>query len=261
MKRSASRPEGHGAATGLLGRIASALGSAIVRNPGYVGGGVAFLVVMGFVSSNALWYQPHAHPEPLLQTRVLVERPLATVPAEPPPVPEPRAQAPAGTDANVTASVPRPTEAPAGDGTVERVQRVLATLKLYDGEIDGLAGPRTRRAVEEYRRLVGLQPGGIDDALLEMIARPEAEPTPTQPPAPRPRVEKAAEAPAQAPSRVAAVQAALRAFGNDDVEVDGAMGGATRRAIEEFQSLFGLPVTGEPDPTLLAKMAEIGLTQ
>ena len=39
------------------------------------------------------------------------------------------------------------------------------------------------------------------------------------------------------------------------------MGGATRRAIEEFQSLFGLPVTGEPDPTLLAKMAEIGLTQ
>ena len=33
-----------------------------------------------------------------------------------------------------------------------------------------------------------------------------------------------------------------------------------RAAIREFQSLFGLPVTGEPDEKLYAKMREIGLT-
>lgn len=270
MTRSANRREARrGALAGVVEQGVATLGAAIVRNPGHVGGGVAFLVVMGFVSSNALWYQPHAHPEPLLQTRVFVERPATLVPAETPPTPEP-APSPRvdaqpgelGTDARVTASVTPPTAPTNADATVERVQRVLATLKLYDGAIDGLSGPRTRRAVEEYRRLVGLAPGGIDAALLEMIGRPRTEPvtTPSEAPAPVPRA-AAAAAPAQAPSTIATVQTALRAFGHDDVEVDGIMGGATRRALEEFQSLFGLPVTGSPDPAVLAKMAEIGLTR
>jgi peptidoglycan hydrolase-like protein with peptidoglycan-binding domain len=52
----------------------------------------------------------------------------------------------------------------------------------------------------------------------------------------------------------------LKAFGNDGMEVDGVMGSKTKSAIREFQSLFGLPVTGEPDEALYAKMREIGLT-
>ena len=44
------------------------------------------------------------------------------------------------------------------------------------------------------------------------------------------------------------------------MKVDGVIGARTRSAIREFQSLFGLPVTGEPDATLYAKMREIGLT-
>jgi len=55
------------------------------------------------------------------------------------------------------------------------------------------------------------------------------------------------------------VQAALRAFGNDDIEIDGVAGPRTRAAIREFQSLFGLPETGEPDREVYAKMREIGL--
>lgn len=55
------------------------------------------------------------------------------------------------------------------------------------------------------------------------------------------------------------VQAGLKAFGNDGIEIDGVMGERTRTAISEFQSLFGLPVTGEADPALIAKMQEIGL--
>lgn len=57
------------------------------------------------------------------------------------------------------------------------------------------------------------------------------------------------------------IQAGLKAFGNDGIEIDGVVGSRTRSAILEFQSLFGLPETGEPDSALYAKMREIGLTE
>ena len=38
------------------------------------------------------------------------------------------------------------------------------------------------------------------------------------------------------------------------------VGARTKAAIREFQSLFGLPETGEPDEAVYAKMREIGLT-
>ncbi|MEQ9571495.1 MAG: peptidoglycan-binding domain-containing protein, partial [Nitratireductor sp.] len=50
------------------------------------------------------------------------------------------------------------------------------------------------------------------------------------------------------------------AFGHDGIDLDGIVGEQTSSAIREFQSLFGLPVTGQPDAQLLAKMTEIGLT-
>jgi peptidoglycan hydrolase-like protein with peptidoglycan-binding domain len=37
------------------------------------------------------------------------------------------------------------------------------------------------------------------------------------------------------------------------------MGAQTQAAIREFQSLFGLPVTGQIDDRLVAKMEEVGL--
>jgi peptidoglycan hydrolase-like protein with peptidoglycan-binding domain len=71
----------------------------------------------------------------------------------------------------------------------------------------------------------------------------------------------AAEAPDRADAeRIVRIQAGLKAFGNDGIELDGVVGARTRSAIREFQSLFGLPLTGEPDEALYAKMREIGLT-
>ena len=68
--------------------------------------------------------------------------------------------------------------------------------------------------------------------------------------------------PSQIPSaEVVKVQAALRAFGNADVVVDGVSGAQTEAAIREFQALFHLPVTGEIDGTLLDKMRAVGLIQ
>lgn len=56
------------------------------------------------------------------------------------------------------------------------------------------------------------------------------------------------------------IQAGLKAFGNDGIEIDGVPGARTKSAIREFQALFGLPETGEPDPAVYVKMREIGLT-
>src|SRR5690606_10525323 len=87
------------------------------------------------------------------------------------------------------------------------------------------------------------------------------------PPTPRPAEVAEQERPVQVASTepvndplIERIQAGLKAFGNDGIEVDGIVGEDTRAAIREFQSLFGLEVTGEPDAALLAKMREIGLT-
>ena len=61
--------------------------------------------------------------------------------------------------------------------------------------------------------------------------------------------------------RIAKVQAGLKEFGNDAIEIDGVMGARTEAAIREFQSLFGLAVTGEADQAVYAKMKEIGLVE
>ncbi|MDN2568456.1 peptidoglycan-binding protein, partial [Aquibium sp. A9E412] len=84
--------------------------------------------------------------------------------------------------------------------------------------------------------------------------------------APRPTVEVASVQEPQAPridapdATIVRIQAGLRAFGNDGIALDGVVGARTEAAIREFQSLFGLPVTGKPDAAVLAKMTEIGLT-
>ncbi|RUY85717.1 peptidoglycan-binding domain-containing protein, partial [Mesorhizobium sp. M7A.F.Ca.CA.003.01.2.1] len=70
-----------------------------------------------------------------------------------------------------------------------------------------------------------------------------------------------ADAATQAPdARIVKIQAGLKAFGNDDMQLDGVVGARTKAAIKEFQSLFGLPQTGEPDEIVYVKMREIGLT-
>ena len=77
---------------------------------------------------------------------------------------------------------------------------------------------------------------------------------------PKPAVQTAALEMTEADPTIMRVQAGLKAFGNDGIEVDGVLGQDTQSAIREFQSLFGLPVSGRPDEAFLAKMREVGLT-
>lgn len=162
------------------------------------------------------------------------------------------------------------------DDPVTSIQTMLASLGFYDSEIDGIVGPRTTAAIEAYKTSVGLR--GIELSTDELLTslnnnmmvtaaiprpRPETtEPVPIPQVTPAPQSERrigaAAEAPVADPT-VLRVQAGLKAFGNEDIRVDGVAGERTRLAVREFQSLFRLPVNGEIDDALVEKMVAVGL--
>ena len=113
-----------------------------------------------------------------------------------------------------------------------------------------------------WLQLAGLDVSGeIDEALLRQLANRRAEEREVPTPAPRPtQVASARRDDGLSRDDIVRIQAGLKAFGHDGIEIDGVVGFKTKGAIREFQSLFGLPVTGEPDVALMEKMREIGLT-
>ncbi|RUW84273.1 peptidoglycan-binding protein [Mesorhizobium sp. M1E.F.Ca.ET.063.01.1.1] len=259
MARSARRPKVVEPERGVLAEGAVALGQVISRNPVLVGGSTAFLVTLFYVSANALWYQPFPHTGAFFATRSIENFPNA-VSDEP------------ETTINIVRQAPAQ-PAPKPDPVVQQVQGILKDLDFYDGTVDGLTGPATRKAIQAYQLKVGLPGSGeIDGALLDQlgarqttaaIPHPAPRPATAAPPAataPIP-VSAPADGTTQAPdARIVKIQAGLKAFGNDDMQLDGKVGARTKAAIKEFQALFGLPETGEPDEAVYVKMREIGLT-
>ncbi|MBN9271460.1 MAG: peptidoglycan-binding protein, partial [Mesorhizobium sp.] len=134
--------------------------------------------------------------------------------------------------------------------------------------VDGISGPNTRKAIQAYQQKTGLNASGdIDALLLDQLgatpttgAVPKPAPRPQTPAPPIPSPPPANMAALAPDARIIKIQAGLKAFGNDDMRLDGVVGARTKAAIKEFQSLFGLPATGEPDEAVYVKMREIGLT-
>ncbi|MGX9115245.1 peptidoglycan-binding domain-containing protein [Mesorhizobium sp. BHbsci] len=254
MARSAKQPKAVKRRGNAFQGSAVAVGSLISRNPVLVGGSTAFLVTLFYVSANALWYQPFPHAGAFFATRSIEGFPRAG--AEEP---------------ETTINIVRPGSAPIkSDPVVEQIQGILKDLDFYSGTVDGISGPNTRKAIQAYQQKVGLNASGeIDSVLLDQLGATPTASTVVPHPAPRPddmaaipvSASAPADAPAQAPdARIIKIQAGLKAFGNDDMQLDGVVGARTKAAIKEFQSLFGLPETGEPDEVVYVKMREIGLT-
>ncbi|MBZ9760945.1 peptidoglycan-binding protein [Mesorhizobium sp. CA8] len=262
MARSAKRPKVVEPERGVLAEGAVAVGQLIASNPVLVGGSTAFLVTLFYVSANALWYQPFPHTGAFFATRSIENFPH-TVSNEP------------ETTINIVRQPPPPPAAKP-DPVVQQVQAILKDLNFYDGTVDGLTGPATRKAIQAYQLKVGLPGSGeIDGALLDQLgARQTTAAIPH--PAPRPAdgaanisaarpsaipVSAPADGATQSPdARIVKIQAGLKAFGNNDMQLDGKVGARTKAAIKEFQALFGLPETGEPDEAVYVKMRQIGLT-
>ena len=160
------------------------------------------------------------------------------------------------------------------DPVVFGIQSELTDLGFYSGAIDGIAGSRTRKAIEAYEAAQGLAPSGqATEALLGRIRvgavkhlpRPSASPrrTPVEAATDETATGAVPERPvASGPDRemVRSVQRALIAAG-EELEADGLMGPNTRAAIEAYEEDRGLPVTGVPAPALIAHMRDAGLVR
>jgi peptidoglycan hydrolase-like protein with peptidoglycan-binding domain len=263
MPRIAKRPEPKSPLLEFAGSAAAALGNRISENPSLAGAGAAFAVVMFFVSSNALFYQPFQHKDALFSTRSMDGY-------EAPVLPKPQASLKANGGKSEKFNIARDSgqgeAAGKADPSLADIQSALAKMNLYAGTVDGLPGPKTRAAIQKFQKEAGLQPTGEIDPLLIDAIRTASVPS-TKVPAPsnkaKPAVVReetvAPEPNAMNDADVMKIQAGLKSFGNDDIGIDGKIGEKTRLAVREFQTLFQLTVTGEPNREVFNKLQEIGL--
>jgi peptidoglycan hydrolase-like protein with peptidoglycan-binding domain len=131
---------------------------------------------------------------------------------------------------------------------------------MYDGSVDGVAGPKTLAAIRAFQRRAGLEPNGKAGApLLDAIRTASV-------PAPKLKVVKTKSDPRNPPAsetkaaspEVARIQAALKQLGYEGIEPDGITGTKTRDAVRAFQAKLKMTVTGEPDAALLSIMVKQG---
>lgn len=104
------------------------------------------------------------------------------------------------------------------------------------------------RPFDEVAALAGKQPAGQEeDPVAAAIMQAEADPS----------VTSAVAKPA--PSElVMKIQKGLSNIAYTDIAVDGLIGEKTRTAIRHFEKHYRLPVTGEPNEQVLAKLKDIG---
>ncbi|MGV1751465.1 peptidoglycan-binding domain-containing protein [Agrobacterium sp. CG674] len=300
---------------GVVSVAALAVGQQILRHPKLVGGCTAFFVVFGFVAANALWYQPGHHPSPFMRTRD-EENPNG--------IPGYRLASGLGEQGNVTTfRIERQTEAPTPAATpaavnpdeepalpalpahasnaaapqgpsqlVTEIQRELARRGLYEGEADGMTGPRTTAAILFFEETVGMEQTGEPttrvlsalkiDSATTVAAIPKALPkdrpaaansggVAIDPVAAAIKNAEAEKPKAQSVSLttqkthtpvtndlVAKIQQGLVNIAYADVKVDGMAGEQTRQAIRNFEKHYRLPETGEPSEAVLKKLKSIG---
>jgi peptidoglycan hydrolase-like protein with peptidoglycan-binding domain len=196
---------------------------------------------------NALLFQYVPHPAPLFAETPKAASPathqqiaVRTTPASAPPtagstpVPQPRLE---------TASIR------AKPGLILDLQRGLAERGYYDGELDGLPGPRTQQAIREFEQAHGLNvTGEASEALLARVLQARARGDVTGSVAP----------PEQRPStRVLAVQRVLARLGYGPVKLSGLPDPATKSAIENFERDRGLTKSGQVSDRLLKELSTV----
>jgi peptidoglycan hydrolase-like protein with peptidoglycan-binding domain len=249
-RQSARRPKKVSGLERYSGVAAQRAGAFVSENPALVGGTTAFAVAMFFFASNALWYQPNAHRDAFFETRSLDAY-------KAPVLPQLHSKLGGGKE-DVFKIVKDVT--PEADPVVRDIQSALQEMAMYDGSVDGVAGPKTLAAIRAFQKRAGLEPNGKAGApLLDAIRTASV-------PAPKLKVVKAkAEAQKPLPSEsaaaspdVAQIQAALKRLGYEGIEADGIAGTKTRDAVRAFQTKLKMTVTGEPDAALLSLMIKQG---
>lgn len=321
VKRKRNSPE-RKPAPRVAGRLLDGVGALarlVGRYPRTVGGFSAFAVAFGFIAANALWYQPGHHPSPIFSTRDVsdfnalagvtrhaqlepdpakvttfkIERAGADDPIDGASANLPQDEAAATPAAAVATSATPSTTVSDNSGLIVAVQTELARLGLYDGEADGVIGPRTEAAVAVFQKSIGIEASGLVSPELLAALKVDSAATAAVPKS-RPVEDLSASAaaedpvaaairnaskavatapPAKAPpaalpvslggsaadaALVMEIQRGLANIAYSDVSVDGVAGAQTRAAIRRFERHYRLPETGEPSQAVLKKLRDIG---
>jgi peptidoglycan hydrolase-like protein with peptidoglycan-binding domain len=176
----------------VFSKGAGALARLVGRHPRAVGGALCFTLIFGTIAANALWYQPGQHPSPFLRTRDAADfTALAGVPRapllsdesdanvttfriererpgadralsdgeDPRPVPVPDPSATAAAKTTVPSALPANAEETAA--LIRNVQTELLRRGLYEGDADGVIGPRTETAISLFQKTVGMEANGL----------------------------------------------------------------------------------------------------
>ncbi len=165
------------------------------------------------------------------------------------------------------------------DALVEDVQRELLATGHFEGLVDGVTGPRTKVAIENYQRENKLDvTGDISRSLLEHIqytrklnqaaeftgsvtaetplAPPAKKPLPQQTVTPKKAVLKPLAASA-GDNAVSKLQLRLAALGYDPGSRSGQLDEGTRSAILIFEMDHGLPMQGKISKALLTALKTV----
>ncbi|MDQ2955035.1 MAG: peptidoglycan-binding protein [Pseudomonadota bacterium] len=223
------------------------------RKDWFIIGALVLCVVA--ISINALFLQTRPHPAPMF-----VNRPpqVASAAANDHAVslPRPRPARVENTTAAATAS------ARARADIVADIQRELARRGFFEGNADGVYGPKTDAAIRDFEQVAGFKTDAEpSESLLRTISQSRTKAAPAalssglpanalRPPDPIAEL--------IAPSkRVTAVQRVLSEFGYGQIAPNGVLDHETEVAIEQFERQRKLPVTGQITPRLLRELAAL----
>lgn len=158
------------------------VGGFAARYPRVIGGGACFAIIFGFVSANALWYQPGGHPSPFLRTRDVADPngiPGYRLARPQPPADVTTFRIERADDSKlVTATPAAPGATAQPNPLVADIQRELTRRGLYDGAADGVIGTRTEAAILFFEQTAGLPQSGAPTAEILTALRAEPQATP-----------------------------------------------------------------------------------
>ncbi|HJU20130.1 MAG TPA: peptidoglycan-binding protein [Stellaceae bacterium] len=137
---------------------------------------------------------------------------------------------------------------------VVRTQLALRRDGLYHGNIDGIFGPRTSEALEDFQSRHGLRvTGSLNPRTMASLfgGAPAYQGSSAPPTAYQPRYPGLGY---RTHGQIARAQLALRRDGLYHGNIDGLLGPETRRALGEFQSRHGLPITDNLNRATMASL-------
>jgi peptidoglycan hydrolase-like protein with peptidoglycan-binding domain len=142
---------------------------------------------------------------------------------------------------------------PLSQAGVMAVQQRLKQNGAYGGPTDGVWGPDSAAALEQFQRAHGLQvTGQLNQATIATLGLNPADLLAAAPPG----VPTASVPPAEPLSRdaIRAVQSRLRQLGFYSGRIDGIWGPSIQASLQRFQQGRGLQATGQLNPTTITAL-------